>query len=115
MAFNDIERKKIENILGAFIEKLRPLPHIRPQLDFGYRVTGQSIELFEIRPQWNKPEVKQEQAFAKATFVQTQNKWKLFWKRADLKWHGYKPAPDVSTIEEVLTIVKKDECACFFG
>ncbi len=115
MAFNDLERKRIENTVGAFVENLRPLPPIRPQLDFGYRVTGQSIELFEIRPQWNKPEVKQEQAFAKATFVQTQNKWKIYYERADLKWHGYEPVPDVSTIEEFLAIVKNDEFACFFG
>jgi len=115
MAFHDLERKRIENTVGAFMEKLRPPPHIRPKLDFGYRVAGQSIELFEIRPQWDKPEIKHEQAFAKATFVQTQNKWKIFWQRADLKWHRYEPVPDVSTIEEFLTIVKKDECACFFG
>ncbi len=115
MAFHDLERKRIEKTVGAFVEELRPLPHIRPQLDFGYRVTGESIELFEIRPQWNKPEIKQEQAFAKATLVQTQNKWKIYWKRADLKWHGYEPVPVVLTIDEFLGIVKKDEFGCFFG
>lgn len=115
MVFNDLERKRIENAVGAFVEKLRPPPHIRPQLDFGYRLTGQSIELFEIRPHWTKPEVKQEQAFAKATLVRTQNRWKIYWKRADLKWHGYEPVPDVSAVEEFLAVVKKDESACFFG
>lgn len=51
MALNDIERKRVEKTVGAFVEKLRPAPHIRPQLDFGFRVSGQSVELFEIRPQ----------------------------------------------------------------
>ena len=115
MALNDIERKRIENLVGAFVERLRPPPHIRPQLDFGCRVTGQSIELFEIRPQWEKPEIKQEHAFAKATYVRTQNRWKIYWKRANLKWHGYEPVPDVSTVEEFLCVVRKDEYACFFG
>ena len=115
MAFNDIERKRIENIVGAFVERLRPPPHIRPKLDFGFRVTGQSIELFEIRPQWNKPEIRHEIAFSKATFVRAQGVWKIYWKRADLKWHGYEPVPDVSTVQEFLAVVKEDEYSCFFG
>jgi len=115
MALNDIERKRIENLVGAFVEKLRPPPHIRPQLDFGFCVTGQSIELFEIRPQWNKPEIKHESSFAKATFVRGQNRWKVYWKRADLKWHRYEPAPEVPAIETFLAVVKEDEYSCFFG
>ena len=115
MPLNDIERKRIEKTVGAFIEKLRPAAHIRPELDFGCRVSGQSVELFEIRPQWNRPEIKRESSFAKATFVRTQRLWKVYWQRADLKWHSYEPAPEVTTIEEFLAIVKKDENACFFG
>ncbi len=45
MALNDIERRRIEKSAGAFVEKLRPAPHIRPKLDFGFRVSGQSVEL----------------------------------------------------------------------
>ena len=69
MAFNDLERKRIENTVGAFVEKLRPPPHIRPKLDFGFRVIGQSIELFEIRQQWDQPKIRHEYPFAKSTFV----------------------------------------------
>jgi hypothetical protein len=115
MALNDIERKRIENTVGAFVEKFRPPPHIRPQLDFGFRFTGQSIELFEIRPQWNKPEIKHESSFAKATFVRAQGMWKVYWKRADLKWHRYEPVPEVPAIEKFLAVVKEDEYSCFFG
>ena len=115
MALNDIERKRVEKTVGAFVEKLRPAPHIRPKLDFGFRVSGQSVELFEIRPQWDRPEIKRESSFAKATFVRTQGKWKVFWMRADLKWHSYLPLPEVTGIEDFLAAVKKDDHACFFG
>jgi len=115
MALNDIERKRVEKTVGAFIEKLRPAPHIRPQLDFGFRVSGQSVELFEIRPQWDRPTVIRESTFAKATFVRTQGLWKVYWMRADLKWHSYLPVPEVPIIEEFLAVVQKDEHACFFG
>jgi hypothetical protein len=49
-AFNDIERKRYEKTVGAFVEKRRPPLHIRPELDLGFRVAGQSVEIFEIRP-----------------------------------------------------------------
>ena len=55
MALNDIERKRIEKTVGEFVEKCRPAPHIRTKLDFGFRVSGQSVELFEIRPRWDRP------------------------------------------------------------
>jgi hypothetical protein len=88
MALSEFERKRIEKAAQAFIERRRPPPHVRPKLDFGYRITGQSLELFEIRPRWDKPTEKREHPFAKATYVKTTGAWKLFWRRADLKWHG---------------------------
>jgi len=115
MALNDIERKRIEKTVDAFVQKRRPAPRIRPQLDIGYRVRGQSVEIFEIRPRWQEPEVKMEHPVAKATFVRSQVLWKIFWMRADLKWHGYEPLPAVGTIEKFLAAVDKDEYACFWG
>lgn len=115
MALNDIERKRIEKTVGTFVEKLRPAPHIRPKLDFGFRVSGQSVELFEFRPQWDRPEIKRENSFARVTFVRTQRLWKVYWKCADLKWHSYEPAPEVAATEEFMAVVQQDEHGCFFG
>ena len=115
MAFNDLDRKRIEKAMTAFLDKRRPPPHIRPQLDIGYRLIEQSVELFEIRPQWDDPSIIREQPFAKATYVGTQNLWKVFWKRGDLKWHGYKPALTVKSIEDFLAVVDADPHGCFFG
>ena len=115
MALNDIERKRIEKAVDAFVQKRRPPAHIRPELDIGFRVGGQSVEIFEIRPRWNKPDEKMEESVAKATFVRSDSRWKIFWKRADLKWHGYEPLPAVDSIEEFLAAVEKDEYSCFWG
>jgi hypothetical protein len=51
----------------------------------------------------------------KATFVKRSGTWKMYWKRADLKWHRYEPEPEVETLEEVLAIAERDEYGCFFG
>ena len=115
MAFNDIERERIENLLVAYIEKLRPPAHMRDQLDLGYRIAGQSVEIFEIRPDLKNKTQKLEIACAKATYVRAQDNWKVFWMRQDMKWHGYEPAHQVKAIEGFLNVVATDEYGCFFG
>ncbi len=115
MAFHDLERKNIENALNAFIERIRPAPHIRPELDFGFNISGQSVELVEIRPQWNNRSIIRRHPFAKATFVKTQEVWKIYWLRQTFKWHSYEPTPTATSIGEFLAVVKADKYGCFFG
>ena len=115
MAFNEFETRKYTKIMEEYIGKRRPPAHIRDKLDVGFRIKGQSIEIFEIRPAWNDPGLKIEPAVAKITFVRTQNCWKVFWMRADLKWHGYDPGREVKTLEDFLAVVDNDKYGCFWG
>lgn len=115
MALSEIERKRVEKVVGAYIEKTRPPPHIRPELDISFRVSGQSVEIFEVSPHWERPEETMEHSVAKATFVRRQGIRKVYWQRADLKWHRYEPMPEVRTLEGFLAVVEKDEYACFWG
>jgi len=115
MALSEFETKRLEKIVGAFIEKRRPPPHLRPEIDLGFRVSAQSVEIFEIRPRYDRPQEKMEHPVAKATYVRVHDMWRVFWQRADLKWHRYTPAPHVASIEQFLALVDKDEYSCFFG
>ncbi len=116
MRLSELEIARAKRILGSFVERRRPPPHIRPKLDFGFRISGQSVELFEIRPRWRGPPgEKHEGHVAKATYVRTRNCWHVFWMRKDLKWHRYDPAPEVATLDEFVSIVDEDTHACFFG
>jgi hypothetical protein len=115
MAFTQLELKKHERELAKFMERGRPPPEIRPKLDLGYRIVGQSVELFEIRPDWQDASKTMESPVAKTTFVRSQNRWRIFWMRRDLKWHGYEPTPEVHTLEAFLHVVDRDEYCCFFG
>ncbi len=56
-----------------------------------------------------------ESPVAKATFVKARGTWNIFWRRADLKWHRYDPAPHVLSIDDFLALVAEDKHACFFG
>jgi Protein of unknown function (DUF3024) len=115
MAISEFEIKRTEKLVGQFVEKKRPTPEIRPELDIGFRLTGQSFEIYEIRPQWDNPTEKTESPVAKATYVKSRNEWKLFWMRADLKWHSYPPFPTSKSLEKILEEIDRDPHGCFWG
>jgi len=109
--------KKAETILAleGFVDRNRPPEEIRNELDLGYKIENQSIIIYEVRPHWVIEGEKIEQDVAKATWVEAQKCWKIFWLRANLKWQSYEPAPKVKTIEEFLEVVENDEYCCFWG
>lgn len=116
MSLSEFETRRISKVVGDFVEARRPPAHIRPQLDLSFRFENQSVEIFEIRPRFQGAEGETtENSVAKATFIKTRKHWKVFWQRADLKWHPYPPAPIVGSIEEFLALVAEDKHACFFG
>jgi len=115
MAISEFEIKRCEKLVGAYVEKHRPPPHVRDQVDLGFRVKNQSIEIFEIRSLWNNPDKIIEEMQAKTTYIKKTKTWKVYWQRADLKWHSYQPMPEVDALEDFLTLVSKDEHCCFKG
>jgi len=115
MALSEFETKRVEKLASKYTEANRPPAHIRAQLDLGFRISDQSLELFEIRPRYDDPSIKIEESVAKTTYVKKSGVWKVYWKRADLKWHGYEPVPEVSTLEEFFALVEEDAYGCFKG
>jgi hypothetical protein len=115
IVLNEQEKKKIENVVGAFIARRRPPVHVRKEVDLDFRIAGQSIEIFEIRPVWQGNGETHEIPIAKAIFVRTRGVWQLYWQRRDLKWRSYEPLPAVRSIEEVIAEIDADPCACFWG
>lgn len=115
MAIDTLQTLDIIEVMENFLARKRPPEHIRPKLDIDYKIEEQSIIIFEIRPQWDKPEIIREHAIAKTTFVKAKNQWKVFWMQADLKWHSYTPKPIVIFIEEFIKLVEEDKQHCFWG
>ena len=105
----------IIEIMENYISGVRPAPEIRNQLDLSYEIIDQSVILNEIRPVWNNPEKILTIGYAKATFVKNKNVWKIFWKRADNKWHSYKATPIVGELNDFIKLVDQDEYGCFKG
>lgn len=112
----DITRSiEIIETMENYIESVRPPEEIRHKIDIGYEITNQSVIVHEIRPDWKDPNTIRKFGYAKATFVQRKNSWNVFWKRADGKWHGYKPFPVVPSLKDFLALVQEDKHNCFKG
>ncbi|HEX8546811.1 MAG TPA: DUF3024 domain-containing protein [Cytophagaceae bacterium] len=115
MPIENLQTLEVIEAMENFLAVRRPPEEMRSELDLGYKIEDQSIFIFEIRPQWNKPEIIREHPVAKATFVKTKNHWKVFWMRADLKWHSYTPKPFVKTVSAFAKLVDEDRHHCFWG
>lgn len=115
MALNILKTADVIETIENFLAKRRPLENIRHEIDLDYKIEKQSVIIFEIRPRWNNKKEKKESPVAKTTWVKTQQIWKIYWMRADLKWHSYQPSPEVKTISEFIQIVDEDKHGCFWG
>ena len=115
MALTTEHKQNIFELLEQYVEFKRPPADVRHLVDVSFRLEGNSVLIFEIRPQWNNPKIITESSVAKATFIESKNEWKLFWLRADLKWYHYKEAGNPKTIEEVIEIIDADRHNCFWG
>ena len=115
MALDIPKSVEIIEIMENYISRVRPPKEVRHQVDLAYEIENQSIILNEIRPFWNDSNKILSRGYAKATFVHQQNIWKIYWKRADNKWHLYEPLPSVDRLEDFLKIVDEDKTACFKG
>ena len=116
MAFTDIEIAEHTALIERYFwSQRRPPLRIRDQIREGQRIEGQHIELFFVRPVWDDPTRHTEEPIAKLTYVRTSQTWRLFWQRADLKWHRYPPHPEAASLDAALRIIDQDAKACFFG
>ena len=114
MAFTTDEIQTIEWIMKGFMSKRRPPVEIRNKVDLAYKIEGQSIEIYEIRPKYNG-DGKINLPIAKTTFSRSTNKWKIYWQKSDLKWHQYDQPKEVDDIKDFIKIVDDDSLGCFWG
>lgn len=113
MAFNDIEFNAIKKEVKQFVESIRPPVHIRSKLDIVYSISDQTVEIGQLRPVWRgEPGETHILPNVRIRYVRSQERWKLYWMRKDLKWHLY--STELS-LTDALELVRADPDYCFFG
>ena len=114
MAFAEIELARIEKIVGGFC-RAKTNHEFRNELRLEYSVNRHDVEIYEVRPDWMDPSKEMHTPVAKVKYVRTANEWRLYWMRADLKWHRYEPFEPTRDLQEIVDAVGRDEYCCFFG
>jgi hypothetical protein len=116
MAFTDTEiAEHLKVIEDSFWSRRRPPVHLRHQVREGQRFTDRSIELFIVRPVFNRPDKFTEESIAKVQHMPRLGCWRIFWKRADGNWHRYQPYPEADSLAQALRVIDEDAHCCFFG
>ena len=114
MAFSELELKLIEQTVGVFCRKRSPA-HLKDKLRLEYSVKGHEVVIVERRPKWDNPTEWIESPVAKLKFIRSAIKWRLYWQRADLKWHEYPGLSSSDRLDELVQEIDSDPLACFFG
>jgi hypothetical protein len=88
--------------LGCFGHEKLPLEIVKDK---------QSYIVGHRRKRWRTEEEYLSEA-CKITYVKKRGIWKLYWKRADLKWHLYE---EYTRLDDLLDEVRIDPNGCFWG
>jgi len=115
MSISEFEHESVKASVESFIARRRPPEHLRDRVDLAYTWDGSEVIIFEIRPRWNDPSVTIHEHVARSKYIKSRKKWKIYWQRADLKWHAYPPKPEVDHISAFLAEVQLDPHGCFWG
>jgi len=115
MPLSEFEIKRYEIAKKDFLIKRRPHPSVRDKCDLDCSLNNQSVEIFELRPQWNNPEKINEYPLAKTTYSLNKREWEIFYMSSNLQWKIYRMHKSAKTIEDVFSIIDCDETGIFFG
>jgi len=105
MAFNDIELRRIEKVVGGFCQERIP-DHLRSQIELLYEVRGYEIKIIETRPHFMRKQEWTEHPIARMKYDPETLKWQLFWRRASGKWMKYPDLEPSRHLESLIVEIK---------
>ena len=114
MALSEFQRAHITKCLSGYCEDSVP-QHARDQVRLSFRLGTHDVVLFEERVRWDDPQEWVEIPIAKFRYVASHREWRLYCRLRDLRWHEYEPCFAAPDFETLLTEVKRDSAAIFWG
>lgn len=115
MALPRNQSEEIYAMMRGCGRQLRPPKHTGRQFDLAWRKDRQSVILFEILSMRGEPPRIEPYDIAKATWVEREKEWHIYWKKASGKWLRYAPLKSVVNLERFVIEIEKDPYGCFWG
>ena len=114
MALPSNLRQEVEQLLTKYCEKR--VPHkIKDQVRVGFDIRGNSLTLFEERPQFRNEGMWVKIVVAQFRFDSKTSHWTLFCADRNSRWHEYIGLQSSKYIEHLLREVDRDPTRMFWG
>jgi len=114
MALNNLEKKRVEKLLGEFCQNRVP-PHARDQVKLFHTLRGNDVKIIESRPHWQNQEQWTEMPIARLKYDQESLTWQLFWPRANGKWEEYPDFKPTNNLKKIIEEIDTDPHHVFWG
>jgi hypothetical protein len=114
MAFNDIELRRIEQVVGGFCRDRIP-DHLRSQIKVFYEVRGYEVKILESRPSFVKSHEWTETQVARLKYDPKTMGWHLYWMRASGKWQEYPEIKAATDLKFMINEIQEDPHRVFWG
>jgi hypothetical protein len=112
MPFNELERARIERLLGDFCR--RCVPHGQRTLrKVYYRVRGLSVEVIDSRATASK-HVRVDIPVAKLKYNEDTWEWSLYWRNLD-RWQKCTELQPTSSLRLIIQTLSADSHSVFWG
>jgi hypothetical protein len=105
---------EVEDVLGGFCRR-EPPPHVRAQLEYAVRITGNAVTLVELRPAFHADIGRTESPVARFRFSAKDGSWQLYWRDRNLRWHRYERIQPARHLATLFAEVQRDPTGIFWG
>lgn len=110
----EFERRLVERLLDRFYDR-RLLAHVQHQTRLGHSIRGNSITLFELRPDFDDPSTWVKSPIAQFRFSPAKGLWSLYWHDRNRRWRLYDDLAATRNFESMLAEVDRDPTSIFWG
>lgn len=114
MALQQITRKLVEKKLSEFYDKKIP-EHARSQVHLKYVIRGNSVTLFEERPDFIDKNIWIDSKVAQFRYNPKDNQWTLYYADRNSKWNEYWDLDPNTDFDVLLQEVEEDPTCIFWG
>ena len=114
MPFNELEKARIDRIVGGFCEG-RISMHLRNQVKIFYKVRGYEVKIIESRPTMTNSHLWAETPIARLQYDPKTLEWQLYWMRAGGKWQIYSDLVPTNNLKSLIDTIAEDRHSVFWG
>lgn len=114
MPLPDIQKKQIEQKVGAFCESRVP-QHVRHQVRLSYKCRGNSVIIIENRISYLDENEWIEIPVAQLRFNTSNLNWTLYCLDRNRRWHEYLDCTPTKNLDLLLQEIDEDPTGIFWG